>query len=149
MTNQSEPAISYVKDEEDIKNAASLIKEQVGPLTQQDIKAYQTVNEVAGKKEKLTAVLEIWKNQNNTEIILRKHCAYWILGALFVELICGNVAMFFIGFGMASISEWLAKIFFVGMYGQIITITLVVVRYLFPVPKKDSQTALFELVDKL
>jgi hypothetical protein len=142
-TPQATPQANPVHD------AYSFIKSTEGPLTDQDLNAYQTVNAVENSKIKLNTVLDLWKTQTKTDIELRKRFAYYVLAALFIELLCGNAIMFLIGFGLLDIKEWVANVFYVGMYGQIISITLYVIRYLFPAPKKDPQSALFELVDKL
>lgn len=57
--------------------------------------------------------------------------------------------MFLIGEKILTIQQWVANTFYVGMYGQVITVAMTVVRHLFPKPKQDLISQLNDMVDRL
>jgi hypothetical protein len=118
-------------------------------LAPEDLETYKLVSDVEDRRVKMQSILGIWRRTQEDERKLRRTVAYWILGALFVELAAGNTAFFLIGFDRFTVSEWVAQTFIVGMYTQIVSIVLIVVKSLFPAPKTDILSELNQMVDKL
>lgn len=131
------------------KQAKSLIKKTVGSTNNEDIDAYKTVKDVDSKNYTSKKFIDTWESQQESERQIKKLVAILILIGLFVEMLAGNATMFFIGFGKMSIPQWVASVFFVGMYTQIITLTTIVVKNLFPAPKKDNLETLNEILKKM
>lgn len=121
----------------------------VKKLAPEDLESYKVVADVRDRRFKMQTILGIWRRTQEGERQLRKNVAYWILGALFFELAAGNAAFFLIGFDRFTVSEWVAQTFIIGMYTQIVSIVLIVVKSLFPVPKTDILSEINQMVDKL
>lgn len=133
--------------DEDVERVLSGIT--TDKMTAADLKILSTKHGLEDKRFKLINVLNIWRKTQKNERKLKKVVAYMILGGLATELIAGNTAFFLIGFGLFKVPEWVAQTFFIGMYAQIISVVLIVVKSLFPTPKSDSLTELNKMVDKL
>ena len=129
--------------------SSSVIKDTVGDVTPEELDIYKGYKGLENYRFKLETVLEIWQKQEEQDRNLRKIVAYAIFGGLGVELIIGNLIMILMGFGKIKIEQWVANIFFVGMYTQIVTLVTVVVKNLFPTPQKDGNNLLKEIVKDL
>jgi hypothetical protein len=118
-------------------------------LSSEDLNSYKIIADVQARRFKMQTILGIWKRSQDDERSLRRIVAYWVLAGLFVQLAAGNTAFFLYGFGIFEVPEWVAQAFFIGMYTQIVSIVLIVVKSLFPSPKTDGITELNKMVDKL
>jgi len=90
-------------------------------------------------------MLIAWKDIQNDERRLRSRYAGWLLFGLFLELLIASSAFFLIGFRILTIDQWIANIFFVGVFGQVASMVSAVLRYLFP----DKSNLLSELIERL
>jgi hypothetical protein len=81
---------------------------------------------------RLRTILNAWDKQQSEERSLRRTYASWLLVGLFLELIIANIAFLCVGLGMLVVPQWVASTFFVGVFGEILGLTVIVVRYLFP-----------------
>lgn len=118
-------------------------------VTSGQLETYRVINEIEQKRLKSLRVLGIWEQLQESERRLKTKVAWCILGAMFLELCVGNMAFYLIGSRAIAVDQWLAKTFIIGMYGQIISITVIVVKSLFPSPKSDVLTELNKMVKKL
>lgn len=151
MSEQIEPLDSEIPIGRTSDDAVNKVLQNVTAkqLAPEDLDSYKTVADVEDRRFKMQTVLGIWRKTQEGERELRRTVAYWILGALFIELAAGNTAFFLIGFGMFTVPEWVAQTFLIGMYAQIVSIVLIVVKSLFPSPKTDTISELNKMVDKL
>lgn len=139
-----------VKSASPLKEAPREIKSIADEVSSEEIEAYKEVTQAQDRRYKLEKILGVWEDLQQSERILRRNSAYVIFGALFIELILGNWAFFELGFGQKTILDpWIVKTFFIGMYTQIISIAMFVVKYLFPAPKQDAGSQLNDMITKL
>lgn len=110
---------------------------------------WSQIVDIDNKRRKNRLVLRLFHMHHKTERKLKVYFSIFILSALFIEVATGNVVMFLIGAKVLNVAQWVADTFYVGMYGQIITIAMTVVRHLFPKPKQDLISQLNEMVDKM
>ena len=60
--------------------------------------------------------------------------AWTLLGALAVEVVASLLALFLLGFGRMHLSRWVADVFFVAVFAQIVGLVHVILTHLFPTP---------------
>lgn len=63
---------------------------------------------------------------------LRDIYARWILVGMGVEVLVSMFALVGIGLGLLRMSPWVADVFFVGVFGEIVGLATIVVKHLFP-----------------
>jgi len=114
---------------DEIKKLVKSIDEDV---TTQDIDTYERLQKVHDSSFRIRTILNAWEKQQVEERGIRRKYAWCLLIGLFVEAMVANIAFFMIGFGVITVTQWVANTFIVGIFGEIAAITLIVVRYLFP-----------------
>ncbi|REJ06929.1 hypothetical protein [Halobacillus trueperi] len=122
------------------------IKRKISNVTKDQLETYKVIHETNLKKQKTDTVLEVWRNQQDLERNMRKIYARWILIALVAELIVGNGIFILVACGVFTLEEWVVNVFFTGMYAQIISITVIVVRNLFPNSKENNIIELNQVI---
>lgn len=127
----------------------SLIKQNYGSVTPEEVGVYTQIQAADDQSYKIRTVIDTWKEQQKEERNMRRNIAYFIMGALFIEIIVGNVILFLLGVEKLNLSEWVSNVFYVGMYTQVVAIATIVVRNLFPKPLKDNSASISELIEKL
>lgn len=137
---------NQIHDKSTIVDAQSFIKKDYGQVREEEIQAYERVTEADLKKYKTRMLIDTWKDQQKDERVLRKNVAHWILIGLFIQFIIGNIAWFLIGFRLMEFDKLVVNLFFVGMYTQLVTITLIVVKNLFPNTKKGNITEVNDII---
>jgi len=107
--------------------------EEIGSaVTSDDIDTYRQIREIEDKSYKLKIVLDAWKAQKKEERKWRNIYAGVLLGFLFIQIVVVNVSFFLIGAGKLKVEEWVANTFIIAVFGEVASMTLVIVRYLFP-----------------
>jgi hypothetical protein len=114
------------------------------PLTQEHLNTITTLSDVENDYEKL----KVWKDHQTNEKELKRLVAIFIMVILCFEVLVGNLAFFLYGFGILNFPRWVSETFFVGLFGQIVGLVLIIVKGLFPTPKEDPLTQLNRMVDK-
>lgn len=123
--------------------------ERISVKAKQEVEQSIAMQQQRDKTYKLEFVLGTWKETQEYERKLKQRVANIVFALLGLEVLVGNTAFFFYGFGLINVPEWVAQTFYVGMYVQVIGIVTIVVRSLFPKPKSDTLTELNRMVDKL
>lgn len=123
----------------------SLIKEIEEPVTGADLDSYERVQKINDNSFRLRTVLKTWEKQQTEERTMRRSYAKWIFIGLFIEILVANIAFFGMALNLFDIAPSVSNTFFVSVFCEIVAITLIVVRYLFP-SRKDS---LLEWIHKL
>ena len=114
------------------KHAKSMVAEIGSAVTSDDIDTYRQLREIEDRSYKLKIVLDAWKAQKREERKWRNIYAGVLLGFLFIQIIVVNVSFFLIGAGKLEIEKWVANTFIIAVFGEAASMTLVIVRYLFP-----------------
>lgn len=109
------------------------------------VDAYSKFRDVENTGQKFKIILTAWEVQQKEERNLRRKFALAILIVLLVQIMAINVAFFLIGFKKMEVEKWVATTFIIAVFSEIVSMTLIVLRYLFPKASKE----LMELVQKL
>ncbi len=113
-------------------NLQNLVQSIQEPVTSDQLDMYAKWQDVSDKSYKLRTIVKAWEGQNAEERRMRKGFAIAIIIALFAQIIFINVAFCLIGFQKIEVSEWVANVFVVSVFTEIVSMTLLVLRYLFP-----------------
>ncbi len=76
--------------------------------------------------------MDAWREQHSEERKMRKEFATAIIVALFAQILIINTSFFLIGFNVIVVPQWVATTFIVSVFTEIISMTMLVLRYLFP-----------------
>lgn len=90
------------------------------------------MQEASDKSHKLHKVLTSWSIQQSQERKLRRTYALCFIGFLGLQLVTLNIAFFLVGAHVISITEPQFNVLFVSTFGEIISLVLIVTKYLFP-----------------
>lgn len=117
-----------------LKESLKGVDEVLDQVTSEEleVKDIRELSEIAGQKYKLEVVLENWNDQHQEERRLRKKVAWTILVTLLIQIFLINLSFFLIGFGWMEVEQWLATSFILAVFVEIISLTLIVLKYLFP-----------------
>ena len=121
------------------------ISEIGAPVSSEELDAYKFITEVDDKSLKINTILSTWSNQQNEERKIRKVFALALLICLFFQIIIINTTFFLIGFNVLIISQWLANTFILAVFAEIVSMSYIVLKYLFP----RSSNELVSLIAKL
>ncbi|WP_462410373.1 hypothetical protein [Neobacillus sp. Marseille-QA0830] len=133
----------------DIEEKSEFLKETLGNVSASDVEVINSYQAAQDQSYKIRTVITTWKEQQTQERKMRRNIAYFILSALFIEVIAGNVYLWNIGSGKLKLSEWVTNIFFAGLFSQVAAMATIVIRNLFPKPQKDHSASIAELIEKL
>jgi len=110
----------------------SLVREIGDPVDSDQIDLYKKWSEIENNTYKIKTIVSAWEKQHTDERVMRKGFARAIIIALFIQIAVINIAFFFIGFSLISVPEWVATTFIIAVFTEIISMTMLVLRYLFP-----------------
>lgn len=114
------------------KYTKNIVAEIGSAVTSDDIDTYRQLREIEDRSYKLKIVLDAWKAQKKEERNWRNIYAGVLLGFLFIQIIVVNISFFLIGVGKLEIEKWVANTFIIAVFGEVASMTLVIVRHLFP-----------------
>lgn len=123
--------------------------EVVGRWTADQVNNFQVYAGVQDKRYKLKRAIRIWEDFYGAERSMRKTFALWVFIALGTEILFGVAAFFCLGFGVIHLNQWIADVFFVGVFSQVAAMAIQIVKSLFPTPKKDPLSQINDIVSKL
>jgi hypothetical protein len=123
----------------------NIVSEIGGPVTSEQISNIGKLTEISDKSFKLRTVVNAWQNQHSEERIMRRGFAIAILIALFIQIAAINTAFFLIGFKIISVERWVSTTFIISVFVEIVSMTMLVLRYLFP----KMGTELMQLVKNI
>jgi hypothetical protein len=115
------------------------------PVTLDQLDNFGKYKKIHDKSFRLRTVVEAWKDQQTEDRKMRKAFAIAILIALFLQVLVINTAFFLVGFNVISVPHWVASTFIVSVFTEIISMTMLVLRYLFP----KVGTGVMSLIKKL
>ncbi|KRT92195.1 hypothetical protein ACG2QI_00165 [Bacillus sp. GM2] len=119
-------------------------------VTPEQTDVIERLTQLRDNSFKLRQVIGTWKENELNERNMRKRIATFILLALGIEMVLGNVILILMGFlPNFRPPEWTCNLFFTGMYTQIVAVATIVVRNLFPPVAKDPSSAISELIKNL
>jgi len=106
---------------------------QVGdPVTSDQLAIYEKLQGMSDKSYKLRTIVNAWEGQNTEERRMRRGFGIAIIVALFIQIIVINAAFFLIGANKITVTQWVANTFIISVFTEIVSMTLLVLRYLFP-----------------
>ncbi len=114
-------------------------------VTSEEVDTYGRYREIEDRSFRLRTVVTAWESQQTEERRLRRSYGSWILAALLIQTLFADAAFLLIGFGRISIAPWVANVFLVSVFGQIVTLAVVVVRHLFP----EVSSEILRLIEKI
>lgn len=114
-------------------------------LDEKKISGYERVTKAKDQSFKLQTLVSAWQRQNKAERKLRQKVAWCILVALAIQIILVNTTFFLIGFKVIAVDENLAKIFILAVFAEIVSMVLIVLRYLFPITGNEFLQLIKEL----
>ncbi len=82
-------------------------------------------------------ILTLWKEQQDAERNLRRKYANYFIWILAVQLLIINAIFVLIGYKILHYEQWTANLFIVSVFGEIVGIVLIIVKYLFTSTNKD------------
>ncbi|GGF17106.1 hypothetical protein [Hymenobacter cavernae] len=107
--------------------------ESVGPpVNPGELESFERVTRARDQSFKLQTLVNAWRLQNEAERTLRQKVAWYILGMLAFQTLLVNVCFFLIGFNVLHVDAGLSKIFVLAVFAEIVSMVLIVLRYLFP-----------------
>lgn len=107
--------------------------EAVGPpVGPGELESFERVTRARDQSYKLQTLVTAWKLQNEAERGLRQKVAWYILGALGLQILLVNVCYFLIGFNVLHVDADLSKLFVLAVFAEVAAMVLIVLRYLFP-----------------
>lgn len=105
----------------------------VGPsMSSEEIDTYGKFKEIEDRSYKLKKILDAWERQHTEERKLRVTYAKYLLSAIFVQLVLVNLVLFLLGFGIIKLEQWMANIFVVSVFAEIVGMAHIILKYLFP-----------------
>jgi len=107
------------------------------PVTSEEVDTYGRYREMEDRSFRLRTVVSAWESQQTEERRLRRSYGTSILIALCVQTLLVDAMFILMGVGKIAIAQWVANIFIVSVFGQIVGLAVVVVRHLFPQPSSD------------
>lgn len=106
---------------------------------------YERQVRITDSSHRLRTMLDAWRDQQSDERSLRSKFAGAMLGAVLLEILIAATALFLLGFGIMKLDQWVANVFFGGVFLQTVGMASVVLRYLFP----DKSSGLLDVLQKL
>jgi len=101
------------------------------------------VQAATDKSHIIHGLLYSWATQQSQERKLRRLYAICFMIVLGIQIILLNIVFILIGLGKLSISDVQFNAFFISMFGEIISLVLIITKYLF---QKSNDSKLFELL---
>ncbi len=92
-----------------------------------------------------TAVITAWKDQQDSERVLRKRVTNWIFSLITFQVLSIFIIIFLIGFEFITINESMIKILLPTVVGEVFGMGFIVVKYLF----NDSVNIIDRLIEML
>lgn len=89
-------------------------------------------------------ILDTWTKQHDEDMAMRKQYGRLLLGVLAVETLTITVIVISIGLGALAFSDETIRTLIAFSYGQIVMVTLIIVKCLF---SKDSHVILKDIAD--
>ena len=85
----------------------------------------------------INTILNVWEDQQNAERTLRKEYASCFIWVLALQLVVINVIFVLIGCNILKYEQWTANLFIVSVFGEIVGIVSIIVKYLFTSTNKE------------
>ncbi len=114
-------------------------------VTSNEVDIYGRLREIEDQSYKLRTVLQTWERQQTEERKLRGAYAKWLLVGMFAQMALVNIAFLAISLGWIVVEKWVAIAFILAVFGEIIGMTTVVIKYLFP----QTRSEVLALIEKL
>ncbi len=127
-------------------DGTKLLIKDVSSFSPSNIDDMLRVREADDRSHKLHILLSSWSEQQSQERKLRKIYAICFVILLCLQIVMMAVAFYLIGIGKFNITETQFNVFFVSIFGEIVSLVLIITKYLFP---KDGDRKLLEMLKDL
>ena len=121
------------------------VKQLGDPVTQKDVDSYLKIQDAEDKSYRLRAIVGAWDKQQTADRKMRRGYAWFFIGIIAFQIVAINVAFFLIGYDVIKLDPLVLKVFFIPILAEIVSMTLIILKYLFP----EFGTELLELIRKL
>ncbi len=115
----------------DPSRAPEDLRSEVVETSTKDIEVEQYRHRMATEDRLLEDLLGEWKTQTTEERNLRKVFGWVLLGIFGAEVLVANIVLIRMGQNRLVLHQWVASVFFAGVFAQVSTLLGVVVKYLF------------------
>ena len=122
-----------------------LFQEVQEPVSAQTLDALDRITEIRDRSFRMRTIVTAWEHQQENDRSMRKTYATWLLIVVSLQMLIINAAFFFIGFRQIVVEEWVANTFIIGVFAEVSSLALIVVKYLFP----DTSKTVVDLLDRL
>lgn len=117
----------------ELPESLKAIVNKIGPpISSPELDTYRAISEISDKSHKLRTVLASWEGQQSEERRLRKVFAWALLVVLFLQILIINVTFFLIAYHSIEITPWVSNTFIISVFSEVVSMTFIVIRYLFP-----------------
>jgi hypothetical protein len=110
----------------------SLVKSIDTPVSSDEIDTYARLRDVEDRSHRVRTILDAWSNQQTHDRNMRQRYASWLAWIMSAQLLVLNVVFVLIGTGTLKLQEWTVNLFVISVFGEIVGLTIIVVKYLFP-----------------
>ena len=110
----------------------ALVKSIDTPVSSDDIDTYTRLRDVEDRSHRVRTILAAWSNQQQHDREMRQRYASWLAWIMSAQLLVLNVAFILVGIGTLRLDKWTVNLFVVSVFGEIVALTVIVVKYLFP-----------------
>jgi hypothetical protein len=112
----------------------ALVKDIGRPVSSADIDTYGRLQEIQDRSHRVRAIVKAWKEQQAQDRQLREKYAHWLMIAMAVQAVLVNLVFILLGLGVLVVEVWTARVFIMAVFGEIVALVLLVVKYLFTPP---------------
>jgi hypothetical protein len=106
-------------------------------VTTKELEVYERKLAADDKSYRMRQILGVWKEQQNQDRTMRRLYGNILLFFMGGEILLSIILIFLIGSKCMNYDEWVINIFFVGVFTQVSSFIIVIVKYLFPDIKEE------------
>ena len=114
-------------------------------VTADDVDTYVKIRDAEDRRYKLRSIVDSWDKQQSEDRKMRKGNALFFLILIAFQVVIINLYVILIGINVVGSNPLVLKVFFIPVLGEIVSMTFIILKYLFPKVSAD----ILELIKKL
>lgn len=126
------------RQENELQPLPASVAAITGTLTSEDLERTERLTRMQDDSWVVHEVIQVWRQESESERGLRRMYATAMLIALCVETAFASLMFLLIGLSVLQTSTWVANVFFATVFGQVATGALAITKYLFPADRTDA-----------
>ena len=127
------------------ENLRRLVEKVEAPVQPAELDAYSKLKDLENRSYHLRTIVDAWGNQQTQDRKLRSGYSWWLAWVLSLQLCLVNVVFILIGTGNLHYERWVTNTFVISVFGEVTSLVLIIVKYLFP----QSSGKVLELLERL